>query len=306
MCAGSAGCPVAAKLAQAGHSVLLIEVGPDDDWKGHDVAGNPADPLIVNEVPNLEYTAEIDDAVMSEPIWATDRYRDPRLANLTDLSAPLSGRREFMPRAKIVGGCSMHNWMTFLRPSPGIFESWGPDWDWDTLYPKFKAIETDVEERPDREYHGSSGECFVSTPPLYPADEAFIQAMTEVADLPRTYDFNGRTRVGVGAWPKSTRDGKRWGAGQAFLTAEVRALPHFRLLTKAMVTRVLFNGTRAVGVEYEMLEVPGYADLTLPAVLTINVLISDHSSSSLDLERFNPCVCRHQECAAGANDRLRP
>merc|ERR1712134_229260 len=69
--------------------------------------------------------------------------------------------------------------------------------------------------------------------------------------LPRNSDFNGASRVGLGAWPKSAKQGKRWTSGKAFLTPEVRALPNFKLRTMVTVTKVLFDDAKRVtGVSY--------------------------------------------------------
>mmetsp|Transcript_98578 Transcript_98578/g.307029 ORF Transcript_98578/g.307029 Transcript_98578/m.307029 type:complete len:566 (-) Transcript_98578:126-1823(-) len=249
---GSGGSPLAAKLATAGKSVLLLEAGPDSDWKGHDVAGHPYDPMIPRDVGYTLYSPEMDDAVLSEPVWQTPRVRDPRFCSLTrtDCKDPLEGRREFMPRARIVGGCTMHNWMIQLRPSPEIFEAWGEGWEWEKMLPKLKAMEHNVETgNIDAEYHGFQGDAYASNVELYGADHAFLEAAQRVGH-PSNTDFNGATRVGVGPFPKSIINGSRWGSAQAWLTPRVRALSNFELQTRAFVTRVDFEGKRAVGVTY--------------------------------------------------------
>jgi len=249
--AGSAGSTLAAKLARAGKTVLLLEAGPDDDWKGKDVAGNPADPYNLEDYPNLQYAPEIDDAVMSEPIWPTGRGRDPRLAKVTNLSGTLAKYTEFMPRAKIVGGCSMHNFMFWYRGSPEIYDSWGKNWSWEVLLPKFKAFEKDLEPNTDPAYHGSTGENIVTTrePWIAKAGRHFLAAATKAGHR-YNKDFNGASLVGVGPSPTSTYKSRRWSAAKAYLTPEVRSLPNFRLVTDAMVTQVVFDGRRAVGVTY--------------------------------------------------------
>jgi len=143
--AGAGGCPVAAKLALAGHSVLLLESGPDDDWTGvapdpfNDYVPRQVDPMVLSDVATLTYAEEIDDAVMSEHVWATDRLRPP-----LSMFEGKSPRAEYMPRAKVAGGCTMHNYVIFLRGSPEVYDAWGEGWRWSDLLPTFKAIERDV------------------------------------------------------------------------------------------------------------------------------------------------------------------
>lgn len=152
--------------------------------------------------------------------------------------------------------------MIFLRGSPEIYDGWtkgftGEDasrWSWDTVLSKFKAMETVnyPTSGADAAMHGTAGECYVSNSPLTVADHTCITAANATGDPGLAYngDLNGVSRVGFGSFPVSTYKGKRWSSGRAFLTAAVRALPNFHLITEAMVTRVNFKGTRAVGVEY--------------------------------------------------------
>lgn len=256
--AGSGGSVLSAKLAKGGKSVLLLEAGPDDDWTGKDVSGNvTVDPYDPEDYDDIQYTPEIDDAVMSEPVWELPRHHDPRLSMLVpgNLTGPLDRYKEFLPRAKIVGGCSMHNFMFYYRGSPEIYNSWGSKkWSWDVLFPKFKAIETDLEPKVDPAYHGTSGENKVSTREAWitEAGKEFMKCATK-AGYPYNNDLNGASLVGIGPAPTSTYKSRRWSASRAFLTPEVRKLPNFHLVTNALVAQVLFEGgtgRRVVGVRY--------------------------------------------------------
>lgn len=251
--AGSAGATLAAKLAKGGKSVLLLEAGPEDTWKGQDVAGNFVDNYkpTYKMTQDVKFAPEVVDVVMSEPVWQVARIRDPRLAKVANVSDFGSRYKEIVPRARIVGGCSMINSMYWFRGSPTVYESWGQNWTWEVLFPKFKAMETTVEPDVDPAYHGYSGGCMVSSMwnVLTEAEKAFIIAATK-GGHPFNKDFNGASMLGMGATPMSLVWGDRWSSARAFLTPEVRSLPNFHLITDAMVERVIFDGTTARGVNY--------------------------------------------------------
>lgn len=275
--AGSAGCPVAAKLAKAGKSVLLMETGPDDDWKGP--AG--VDPLVPNECVGLTALDGMEDSPVTEPTWQFKRsyggsaQRFPKHSG--DGLGFSTGLGEFQPRARIVGGCSMHNYMVFLRASPEVYATWGERWEWETIMKKFVALENHTCSNEDDGFHGHDGECYVSSPVdndiVTPVDKAWIAAAGKAGHT-HNDDFNGATRLGAGPYPTSVRDGKRWPSSKAFLTAEVRALPNFHLLTMAMATKVAFNGTRAVGVNYTQYAANGTVLATGYAAAAKEVILS--------------------------------
>lgn len=272
--AGSAGSPLAARLAKAGHSVLLLEAGPDNDWKGPPPEN--IDPMVPRNARSLLNLEGMGDAVTSEPVWPFPHGGYPNGINAAgEKFANRSGDGrgvktklgEFSPRGRIVGGCSMHNNMIFLRGSPEIYESWG--WEWDTVKKAYMDLENNTCPNEDDGFHGHQGECFVSSVMDYitPADKAWIKAAAK-AGLVTNNDFNGAKQLGAGSFPTSTHNGRRWSAGTAFLTSTVRALPNFKLLTGAMVTKVRFNGTRAVGVSYVEDGAPAIATATKEVILT--------------------------------------
>lgn len=274
--AGSGGCPLASKLAQAGHKVLLMEAGPDSDHKGTDTDGNEVDPLRTGTEFGFQFSPDIDDAVISEPTWEIARNTKNRDARFcaqpgVDCSDTKMPYKEFMPRARIVGGCSMHNYLTYIRPSPDFMEKWGPGWEWNTVLPKLIDMEHSLEVGPvDPKFHGKTGPAYVANSPLQETDKIMIDLMTNPAlgVMPKNTDINGETRHGFGPLPKLTKDGKRWSAAQAWLTPEVRALPNFHLKTMSFATRIEFEGTRATGVKYTQDGVDKLANATKEVILS--------------------------------------
>ena len=133
-----------------------------------------------------------------------------------------SPRAEYMPRARVAGGCTMHNYVIFLRGSPTIYDAWGDGWSWADLLPTFKAIERDVRPNATAGYHGDAGECFVEGLGEWSPKSAtaFVDAGVK-AGHSRNLDFNGAALEGVGEWPTSTHRGKRWPSSRAFLSPQV-------------------------------------------------------------------------------------
>jgi len=271
--AGSGGCPLASKLAQAGHSVLLLEGGPDSDYKAKDTNGITVDPLEPGSEFGFQFSPDIDDAVLSEPVWQVARNtwvgRDQRFCaqpGVDCVNDKMMPYREFMPRAKIVGGCSMHNYLTYIRPSPDFMEKWGPGWEWNTVLPKLISMENSEEKDVDPRFHGYTGPAYVSNLDLRETDNIVIE-MVKKAGIPTNTDINGETRYGFGPLPKHIHNKKRWSAAQAWITPEVRALPNFHLKVMSFATRIEFEGKRATGVTYTQDGVTKLANATKEVIL---------------------------------------
>ncbi|HQU50259.1 MAG TPA: GMC family oxidoreductase N-terminal domain-containing protein, partial [Casimicrobiaceae bacterium] len=152
---------------------------------------------------------------------------------------------------RIVGGSSSINGLIFIRGEPAGFDDWAragaAGWGYRDVLPAFKRIEH--YERGEDEYRGGSGELYVSNLRNdHPWCEAWVRAANEFG-LPRNDDFNGATTYGVGAYQLTIRGGWRESASRAFLHPS-RARPNLELRTGAQVSRVLFEGNRAVGVEW--------------------------------------------------------
>ncbi len=222
--AGSAGCPVAARLSESGHyRVLLLEAGGPDK--------NPW---------------------IHIPLGYTKTYTDPRVNWMfeSEPEAQLNGRTLYQPRGKVLGGTSSINGMVYMRGTPSDYDNWRQrgceGWDWEHVLPFFKKAEN--QERGPDEFHGVGGPLRVSNPVTTPLGDAMVQAAVE-AGIPANPDFNGARQEGVGYYQTTTGNRRRWSAAKAYLNpAKNRA--NLTIATNAHATRVLIEEGRAVGVEY--------------------------------------------------------
>ena len=220
--AGSAGCVLANRLTADGkRNVLLLEAGPRDTnfWI---------------HIP-LGYGKLFADKSVN---WSYESEPEPTCKN----------RRIFTPRGKVLGGSSSINGLVYIRGQRQDFDEWGvPGWDYRGILPYF--IKAEDQSRGKDDFHGVGGPFAVSDlPDKHPMCDAFIDAAV-ANGIPRNDDFNGATQEGAGYYQANCRDGRRVSTAVGYLRpAEKRA--NLKVEVEAMVTRVLFEGKRAVGVEY--------------------------------------------------------
>ncbi len=223
--AGSAGCAVAARLAESGrYSVMLLEAGVRD-----------SSPWI------------------HIPIGYTKAYANPHI-NWMFESAPerkLNNRRLYLSRGKVLGGTSSINGLVYMRGNPADYDHWRQlgceGWDWDSVLPFFKKSEDN--ERGADAFHGTGGRLRVSNPrDIYPLGQAMLDAAVQAGIKPNP-DFNGAQQEGTGFYQFTTNRGRRWSSAAAFL-GDAKRHPNLTIVTEAHATRVLFEGSRATGVEF--------------------------------------------------------
>ena len=222
--AGSAGCAVAGRLSESGrYRVLLLEAGTRDS--------NPW---------------------IHIPLGYTKTFANPRV-NWMFESEPekeLKGRTLYQPRGKVLGGTSSINGMVYMRGTPADYDGWRQrgceGWDWDSILPFFKKAEH--QERGANEFHGVGGPLRVSNPVRCPLGDAMVKAAIE-AGIPANDDFNGARQEGVGYYQTTTSNRRRWSSARAYL-GPARNRGNLTIATEAHATRILFDGTRAVGIEY--------------------------------------------------------
>jgi choline dehydrogenase len=223
--AGSAGCVLGNRLSDSGrHRVLLLEAGPED-----------RNPWI--HIP-LGYARLFRNAKLN---WMYQSEPEPEL----------DGRQIFQPRGKVLGGSSSINGLVYMRGQKEDFDHWrqlgNAGWGFDDVLPYFRKSEH--QQRGSDAFHGTGGPLHVSDPTEpHPLCEAFIRAAGEVG-IPRNDDFNGATQEGAGYFQMTARNGLRCSAAVAFLRP-ARRRANLTVLTEALATRILFDGRRAVGVEY--------------------------------------------------------
>jgi choline dehydrogenase len=163
----------------------------------------------------------------------------------------MGGRRIYHARGKLLGGSSSINGMIFQRGNAMDYERWSHDpgmeqWDYAHCLPYFKRMENCLAGGDD--YRGTNGPIVLErgpvTNPLFPA---FFEAVTQ-GGYQLTPDVNGYRQEGFAAFDRTLHRGRRLSAARAYLHP-VLARPNLEVRTRAAVTKVLFQGARAVGVE---------------------------------------------------------
>ncbi|MER8488649.1 GMC family oxidoreductase N-terminal domain-containing protein [Mesorhizobium australicum] len=223
---GSAGSVLADKLSASGRfSVLVLEAGGSDR-------------RFYVQMP-LGYGKTFFDPAVN---WNYKTEPDPGLG----------GNVDHWPRGKLLGGSSSINAMVWIRGAREDFDDWraagNPGWGYDDLLPAFKAIE-DNEAGADA-WRGSGGPLHISdtTDAVHPLTKRYLTAGQQ-AGLPLNPDFNGAAQEGVGIYQISTKNGRRMSAARAFLRPAMKRT-NVRVETNALASRILFEGKRAVGIEY--------------------------------------------------------
>ncbi len=223
---GSAGCVLAARLSEdSGSRVLLIESGQRDTDK-------------YIHIPATFFKV-------------LEKGRDA-LFYASEPEHGLNGRPSIVPQGHVIGGGSSVNAMVYIRGSRSDYDTWSQmgcrNWDYDKVLPVFRALENN--QRLAGDYHGADGELTVSDRAFgHPLSWAFIRAAQE-AGLPFNDDFNGSKQEGVGFYQTTTSRGRRHSSAAAFLRkAEGRA--NLTIRTATRVHRVVFDGKRASGVQFE-------------------------------------------------------
>uniref|UniRef100_A0AAV2M221 Glucose-methanol-choline oxidoreductase N-terminal domain-containing protein n=1 Tax=Knipowitschia caucasica TaxID=637954 RepID=A0AAV2M221_KNICA len=230
--AGSAGCVLGSRLSEDPHeSVLLLEAGPKD--------------LLLGSV-RLSWKIHMPAALTYN--LCDDRYN---WFYHTEPQPHMDGRSLYWPRGRVWGGSSSLNAMVYIRGHAEDYNRWEREgatgWDYDHCLPYFRKAQSH-ELGPDR-YRGDSGPLKVSRGKTqHPLHQAFIEAGQQ-AGYPFTSDMNGYQQEGLGWMDMTVHKGKRWSSASAYLRPAL-GRPNLRTEVRCLTTRVLFQGNRAVGVEY--------------------------------------------------------
>ncbi|MBC7624950.1 MAG: choline dehydrogenase [Aeromicrobium sp.] len=223
--AGSAGCTLAGRLSEDRDThVTLLEAGPRDTS------------VLIHCPAGMAVMAQTGTAN-----WTFD----------TVPQRGLNGRVGYQPRGKVLGGSSSINAMIYARGHRADYDHWAElgnvGWSYDDVLPYFKRAENN--ERGGDDFHGVGGPLNVrdlANPNRH--SRAFIEAGHE-AGFPINPDFNGAEQEGVGMFQVTHRAGERFSAAKAYIAPHL-ARSNLTVETNARVTRILFEGRRAVGAEF--------------------------------------------------------
>lgn len=217
---GSAGAACAARLAEGGKTVLLVEAGKSD----RDIRSKV--PALMS---GIVHTPEFDWMYSAEP------------------DESVGGRPDVWPAGKRLGGGSAINGMMFIRGHKWDYDRWAElgatGWDYDSVLPYFRRMEHN--ERGEDQWRGQGGPVAVSdVRSRYAVTDEWIEAVQQ-AGYPRSLDLNGREAEGVDHIQLSQKRGMRHSTAAAYLDPPPRGL---EVMTEAQALRILFDGKQAAGV----------------------------------------------------------
>ena len=224
--AGSAGCVLANRLsADPNNKVLIVEAGTSDS--------NPW---------------------IHVPVGYFKTMHNPKTdwCYLTEPDKGINNRRLQWPRGKVLGGSSSLNGLLYVRGQAEDFDRWealgNRGWSYKDVLPYFKKSED--QERGEDKYHGTGGPQKVSDLRIRrPIADFFIKAAEQIG-IPFNEDYNGENQEGVGYFQQTAFKGFRWSTARGFLRPAMKR-NNVTVITKAHTNRILFDGDRAIGIEYK-------------------------------------------------------
>ncbi len=221
---GTAGCILANRLStDPEHQVFLLEAGPEDKKR------------------EIHIPAAFSQLFKSNVDWAFETIAQPHAAQ----------RKLFLPRGRVLGGCSSINAMIYIRGHRLDYDHWAAlghsGWDYESLLPYFRKSEHNLRLHDD--FHGQDGPLTISDlHEALPLSHDFVKAASE-AGFAANDDFNGARQEGFGLYQVTQHQGRRMSAAAAFLKP-VRKRPNLRVLTQAQALSLLWEGQKVVGVRY--------------------------------------------------------
>ena len=223
---GSGGCAVAGRLSEdPALQVAMLEAGGNGDSA---VVTTPAG--VVAMLPTRLHN------------WAFETVPQPGL----------NGRRGYQPRGKMLGGSSGINAMVYIRGHRSDYDRWAalgnPGWSYEEVLPYF--IRSEANETYGAPFHGKDGPLRVSELRSDSPFQAIYLEAARQAGFPLNTDFNGEEQEGLGVYQVTQSNGERWTAARGYIAPHRGQRGNLRVETACHVTRILFEGKRAVGVEY--------------------------------------------------------
>jgi choline dehydrogenase len=264
--AGSAGCAAAGRLSEnPDATVAVIEAGPPSLGR-------------LFEIPGL-FSRQL------KSFFDWDFETDPE--------PQLEDRRKYLPRGRVVGGSSAMNTMLYVRGARADYDQWEADgatgWSYEDVLPYF--IKSEDNERGANEFHGVGGPLSVmDARSVHPLLTGWVNAGEQMG-IPANPDFNATEQAGIGVFQLTQRNAIRCSSARAFLDPAM-GRPNFTLLHSTLVLRILFDGTRAVGVELDHLgetrtiEVSGELILSAGAYQSPHLLLLSGVGPADELQQF--------------------